>query len=309
MKTFEKAENELYIATYGLPREGNKEKIWESIRKNKEFLKWAIQITQTKHGEDIVNGLAICDAMLAYYKSVDSKIYQELVNAIYSNEEIARIVLDGYSNGGNSFLLMTLWNRDIKLTEGQKQFAVKEAMNKIGTSLYNQRKQEYSKQLDDNNITDDVTVLLDTDGSVNPIGAKAYNLYFDEVFSSLSSTQAHGYGIYDIRYQILRNPNWSTEEKDELVYYFYDDSETYDEYLEEWEWGIINDPANYKGKTLPQLDITELYEYEYDFLLKFYNDKEITDNIWEEIQFCRHMHEVRPAQYELDSEKEYRKDC
>lgn len=28
---------------------------------------------------------------------------------------------------------------------------------------------------------------------------------------------------------------------------FWYDDETYDEYLEQWEWGIINDSVNYKG--------------------------------------------------------------
>lgn len=41
--------------------------------------------------------------MLLDYENVDSNIYQNLINTIYSNTDIARIVLDGASNGGNSF--------------------------------------------------------------------------------------------------------------------------------------------------------------------------------------------------------------
>ena len=64
------------------------------------------------------------------------EVYDKLVKSIYNNKDIARIVLDGYSNGGFSFLLMSLWNPTLKLTEEQKQFAVSEAMNKIGTVKY-----------------------------------------------------------------------------------------------------------------------------------------------------------------------------
>ena len=35
-------------------------------------------------------------------------------------------------------------------------------------------------------------------------------------------------------------------------------------------------------------------------LLKFYGDKETTDRIWEEIQFCKQMHQLRPQQWELE---------
>lgn len=41
-------------------------------------------------------------------------------------------------------------------------------------------------------------------------------------------------------------------------------------------------------------------EYSYDSLLKFYGDKDITDKIWNEIQFCKQMHILRPQQGELE---------
>lgn len=44
----------------------------------------------------------------------------------------------------------------------------------------------------------------------------------------------------------------------------------------------------------------DLYEYSYDMLLKFYGNKEITDRIWDEIQFCKQMHKLRPQQWELE---------
>lgn len=301
MKEFEKIEDKLYYATYCNRESGNPKEIWNSIKNNKKLLEWAIMPTKDRWGErDLVNGLAVCECMLIDYDHVDKDIYQKLVNLIYSNKQIARIVLTGYSNGGYSYLLMTLWNPNLKLTEEQKEFAVREATNKISTVEYEKLVEEYSKKLDEKGITDEQTMSVEFGDSINPVGAKTGNMYINSLFSSLSDTQAHGTGAYDIRYWILRNSNWSLEEKQKLIMDFWDDDELYDECLEEWEWGIINDHANYKGNHMPQLDMDELYDYTYEFLFKFYEDKETTDRIWEEIEFCKQMHKLRPEQWELE---------
>lgn len=301
MENFEKIENDFYISKYGLPRVGNPNEIWKIIKSNKELLNWSIKPVKDKFGKrDIVNGLAICDTILVDYDGVDKNIYQELVNLIYLNEQIARIVQDGYSNGGYSYLLMTLWNPNLKLTEEQKSFAVDEAMNKIGTVRHQNVMNEYSKQLDEKGITDEHTMYTEFGGSLNPVGAKTGNMYMARLFGSLSDTQAHGSGDFDIRYWILKNPNWSLDEKKKLIMDFWSDAEVYDETLEQWEWGVANDYANYKGETLPQFDKSEMYEYSYEELLKFYGDKKTTDRIWSEIQFCKQMHQLRPQQWELE---------
>lgn len=301
MVNVKKLDNELYGATYGLPIVGDKREIWESIRNNVEALREAVKVKRNKLDDgDIVEGLAISDAMLIDYRNVDTVAYNELVNSIYTNTDIARIVIDGASNGGFSFLLMSLWNHDFKLSEEQKAFAVSEAMNKIGTTKYKREKEEYSRKLEEQGITDNMITTLDIDGCVNPIGAKAKNEYFNYVFCALSETQAHGTGAFDIRYHILRNPNWSTEEKQQLVMDFWYDDEAYDEYLEQWEWGIVNDQVNYKGNQLSLFDKAEMYEYSYDALLTFYGNKETTDRIWQEIQFCKQMHNLRPQQWEME---------
>lgn len=304
MQNLRQIENDLYGAIYGIPRKGDANEIWNSIKSNNEILAEAIKIEKDKFGKrDLVKGLTICDCMLIDYESVNQEIYQKLVNLIYSNTDIARIVLDGYANGGYSYLLMTLWNPNLKLTEEQKQFAVREAMNGIGTVKYDECQKEFSQKLAGMGITDDEVVMVELDGSVNPCGRKTANEYMNFVLSSLSDEQAHGTSPFDIRYQILKNSNWTLEEKQKLVYDFWTDDETYDEFLEEWEWGIINDEANYKGESLPQLDKVELYEYTYQELLNFYGDKVTTDNIWNEINFCKLMHKLRPQQWE----KEYQK--
>ena len=191
-----------------------------------------MQVKRDKFDEhDIVKGLTICDSMLIDYNSVDEVAYNNLINSIYTNTDIARIVMNGASNGGYSFLLMSLWNHNLKLTEEQKTFAVNEAMNKIGTTRWQQSEEEFSKKLDDMGISDD---------------------------------------------------------------------EIYDEYLEQWELAIINDLANFKDNPVSQLEKFDLYEYSYEMLLKFYGDKETTDRIWDEIQFCKQMHQLRPQQWELE---------
>lgn len=238
--------------------------------------------------------------MLIDYNSVDEVAYNNIINSIYTNTDIARIVTDGASNGGYSFLLMSLWNHNLKLTEEQKAFAGNEAMNKIGTNRWQQSEEEISKKLDDMGISDDNTTFINIDGYINPIGQKSGSQYMNYMFLILSQIQVHGIGEFDIRYLILRNPNWSLDEKQKLIMDFWCDDETYDEYLEQWEWEIINDSENFKDNPVSLLEKIDLYEYTYDMLLKFYGDKETTDRMWDEIQFCKQMHQLRPQQWELE---------
>lgn len=303
MLDIEKIDNKLYIARYGIPRIGDANSIWNRIRGNSDVLLEAVKVRKNKwKNGDTVNGLAISDFMLVDYKNVNHVAYNELIKSIYTNRDIARIVVDGASNGGYSFLLMSLWNHNWILTDEQKAFAVDEAMNKIGTTRYKKISSEYSKKLDEKGITDDVTTTIEIDGCVNPIGAKSKNEYFNYIFSVLSDTQAHGVGAFDIRYCILRNPNWTLEEKQKLIMEFWEDDETYDEYLEQWEWGVVNDAVDYKEDSLPPFDRYDLFnEWTYEMLLKYFGNKEITDRIWEEIDFCKKMHELRPQQWEIET--------
>lgn len=301
MLNIEKIDKELSIAKYGLPRIGDANVIWTQIKSNSEVLRQAVKIRRNKSNSGyIVNGLAISEAILIDYRDVDQVAYNELIKSIYTNKDIARLVIDGAHNGGYSFLLMSLWNHNIKLTEEQKAFAVDEAMNKIGTIRYKKQKDEYSKRLEEQEITDDIITTIDIDRSVNPIGAKTKNEYNNYIFTMLSDTQVHGWGPFDIRYQILRNPNWTLEEKQKLIIDFWYDDETYDEYLEQWEWGIVNDNENFKGNPLPPFDKYELLnEWTYKMLFEFYGNKETTDRIWSEIEFCKQMHKLRPQQWEI----------
>lgn len=261
-------DNELYNSIYVFPRIGDYKEVWSRIRSNKEVLREAVQVTKDKFGErDIVKGLSIAEFILLDYDNIDLDIYNDLINTIYSNIDIARIVLDGASNGGNSFLLMSLFNPNLKLTEEQKAFAVNEAMNKLGTTRYSE-------------------IKIDN--------------YFQRLLQITSTKQAHGVGAFDIRYYILKNSNWSLEEKRKLVMNFWYDNKVYIEYLEAWEWNIINDYANYKGNPVSQFNMDYLYKYSYNDLLLFYKDEGTTTKIWNEIEFCKLMHKLRPQMRELE---------
>lgn len=268
MGNIDMLDNELYNSIYVYPRIGDYKEVWSRIRNNKEVLREAIQVTKDKFGErDIVKGLSIAELILLDYDNIDLDIYNNLINTIYSNTDIARIVLNGASNGGDSFLLMSLFNPNLKLTKEQKAFAVNEAMNKLGTTRYSE-------------------VKIDN--------------YFQRLFYIISTKQAHGVGAFDIRYYILKNSNWSLEEKQKLVMDFWYDNVMYSEYLNAWEWNIINDNANYKGNPVSQFNIDYLYEYSYSDLLLFYKDEETTTRIWNEIEFCKLMHKIRPQSWELE---------
>ena len=252
---------------------------------------------------DTVKATTICERILLDYKNVDEYIYKELINLIYSNKDIARTVVDGYANGGFSYLLLSLYNPNLKLTEEQKNFAIKEAMNKIGTVKYQQIENEYFNFLKSNNITDDNLEYLDIDGMINPIGQKTKFEFFHSMLSSLSKTQAHGLGNFDIRYHILKNPNWTKEKKEKLVYDFYATDEDWLDCIEAFEWNIINDNDNIKGIDCI-LKRDYLYDYKYEDLTKLFKSKKTINRLWNEIEFCRFLKEVRPPKYEEEIAKQ-----
>lgn len=299
MVDIDKLEHELYKTIYIDKSRTKYLELWSKIRQNNELLKEAIKLCKDKFNErDTVKAPTIAERVLYDYQNVDKDIYQELINLIYQNKDLARIVINGASNGGYSFLLISLFNFDLKLTEEQKIFAVDEAMNKVGTTRWKQIQSKYEKKLDDMGITDDQTVYMDFGGSINPIGAKTGSTYINYMMTSLGREQAHGTGGFDIRYHILRNPNWTLEEKQKLIMDFWTCDSTYDRCLEEWEWAIVNDDANLERCSVSPLEPYFLYDYPYDLLLRFYGDKETTDKIWDEINFCRQMHQLRPHQDE-----------
>ena len=287
-------DKELYFEKYIKKDYDKLNKLWNELKGNKELLEEAIMLTKNKFGEDTLASLSICECLLITYDCVDNEVYQKLVNTIYSNEQIARKVLDGAANGGFSFLLYTLFNQKLKLTEEQKAFAVNEAMNKKGTTRYKKLREEYKQELTQQGINDDQTVVVDLDGIKTPVGAHAFNIYMFGMMYGLSELLAHGQGAYDIRYHILRNSNWTKDEKKKLIDEFWYNPNTYEAYLDRWQWGIINDASSQDI----ELDICYLYDYTYEDILELSsNDKEKADRIWDEINFCRTIRELKVPSY------------
>ena len=273
--------------------------IWEGIKNNIDILKEANKPCKDKFKErDTVKGTAICERILLDYKDIYKDVYQELINLIYSNKDIARTVLDRTSNGGYSYLLMSLFNFNLKLTEEQKAFAVDEAMNKVGAVRWEKQQDMFSHKLDEIGINNEDTVYIETSGSINPIGKKTGMQYFSRMLTAMGREQARGTGEFDIRYHILRNPNWTIEEKQKLIMDFWAWNKEYENCLEQWGWGIVNDDANLKDSVISPLEPYFLYLYKYEALLNFYQSKETTDRIWDEINFCRQMRVLRPIKYE-----------
>lgn len=175
--------------------------IWNKVKKDEQLLLLASDVVKDKFNErDMFASNCIVELMLRFPNQVNRGIYEEVVNKIYNNEDLSRIVLDGASNGGYSLLLYTLNNSKLKLNKEQKEFAYEEAMN-----------QPYTKR------------------------TKDYNVIY-----SLSTKTCHGVFPYDIRYYILGNTNWSDEEKQELVKEFYSDEVQYANFVDQIENNIQN---------------------------------------------------------------------
>ena len=90
MVDIEKLDDALYKSIYGITRVGDYNEICSRIKSNPEVLREAVQVKRDKFDEhDIVKGLTICDSMLIDYNSVDEVAYNNLINSIYTNTDIA----------------------------------------------------------------------------------------------------------------------------------------------------------------------------------------------------------------------------
>lgn len=303
-KTFEEIEGKLYqinhFPSHIVPTINDRKDVkdfWDEIKGKKQLLEWASTVRKDKWGQkDTFNGTTICESMLLDYNNVDSELYNSLMQKIYSNVDLARIVLKGASNGGWSFLLLALQNKNYSLTDKQKAFALNEAMNMYGTTRYTKAMDEFEKELNKNNVSDNDTILVDFGDSTQPVGPKTYAMYMRNLFGSMDSSQAHGVGSFDIRYHILRNPNWTDDEKQSLVHEFWADDEEYAQCMDEWEWDIINDTASFLPHSfMSELDFYELYDYTQDDLMNIYKNEQVVNKLMHEIDFCRKMREYRPV--------------
>lgn len=95
-----------------------------------------------------------------------------MIYKIYSEKSLARVVLDGYSNGGWSFLLYALMNKEQVLTSQQKRFAIREATNKVGTKKSEKEINDYKKRLKKAGKSD---LVLNTE--FGQVDAESFNIY------------------------------------------------------------------------------------------------------------------------------------
>ncbi len=121
------------------------------------------------------------------------------------------------------------------------------------------------------------------------------------VEEAINGDDEFSYNAYDIKYWILRNPNWSLTEKQKLINDFWYDEKEYSEMLEEWEWNIINENSKYflnKDRFIVTNHINA-----YDELSKIFGMTKTSNDVLDEIDFCKKMHELRPPEYESNPKK------
>ena len=254
MENLTREEKYFYNAMYAIPSEYTYEALWKQMSLDRKVLNDAIGVSYDSKTKTFkLNGPIIANSILINYANVPKEIYEELVNTIYTHPDIARIVIDGFSNDNWSFLLMTLINHNLVLNDNQKAFAVREAIDKVTT------------QSKDN----------------------------EEL-----SPKAHGKGYFDIRYFILRNPNWSREEKERLIKSFYPDIHEYSKALERWKLAILIGYLNKNGIT--SKEEIELAKLSCDEIISsIYENKDTSDDIRKEIEFCNMMSELTPSDLTL----------
>lgn len=241
MTEFETIEHEFYEACYPCANSKPRDKraMWKEIKKNKELLKWAIGVYKEKWNNDFLRATTICEFILSNYDSIDKEIYDELVKVIYTYTDIARCK----TPSNFSYLEMTLWNPNLKLTNEQKQYVL------------------------------------------------------DEFRSQASYT--NGTYEFGLRYWILRNSNWTEDEKYKLVYEFYDDEESYQDIFESWEYDILNSDSLNQQSFCSSIDLDYIYDYTDEQLMKLCRSEDNFKEIKELIEFCRLMKKLRPTMWPL----------
>ncbi len=308
-----KIDDELYRVTYQQPDLEKAENLWRSIKGDFKLLQTAMQVVKSKYYErDTFLATAIVECMLIDYPKADedpnqlsliedctyASVYKSLVDKIYSNSDLARIVLDGYSNGGNSFLFYTLLNNGLKLNDEQRAFAIEEAMNKIGTTKYSKQMADFEKELDAEGVTDKITVVVPEFG---PIGKRTLSIYVTEMLMSMDRNQAHGRGEFDIRYYILKNHNFA-DKMQQLIHDFFASAEEYDAIIEYWEWNIVNLCQREDVNSDPIIYLDEIMFIREEEVFRRLSSEQANE-IMDEINFIRKLRELRPMQWELAGQK------
>lgn len=248
-------DTELYRIAYVEKDYKKLKELWLNIRKDEQLLWLASNVIRDKFdGRDVFASNCLVALLLDDYNHVNRGIYEDVVNKIYDNEDLAQIVLGGPANGGYSFLLYTLDNSKLKLNDTQKAFAYNAAMNQPGTER-----------------------------------TKYYNIY------NLILNSCHGVYPYDIRYHILKNHNWSLEEKQAMVQDFYADDETYAKFVDQVENNIQNLYAEV-NQFVPAGDIIYLSDED---IKRLVTNKNKRYEIINETSFAKTLRKIRKPDFTL----------
>lgn len=257
----------LHLALYGYPKSGDAQKLWEEIllkQGNNGLLREAIKPIMNKKGESMIQAPTICDCILKNYTKVDETIYQELVNYIYTIPTIARTKAGGVFSKSNSSFLV-------------------------------QTLQNHNLILNERQKLTAVTEALSMPGAI---------LSNDSETKGTNILKAHGTTPFDIRYEILMNPNWTIEEKANLIYDFYEKDEDFNEVICTWEEDIINNSSFYSQKGFQAMDVNKLYCYSEEELSQYYPNGEIRKIIKDEIRMYELFHQMRPYQVTTENQEE-----
>lgn len=265
-------DTKLHLALYGYPKAGNVQRIWKELLLEKgdnRLLRQAIKPIMNKEGEVMVQAPTICDYILKKSKEVDGAIYQELVDWIYTFPTIAR------TKAGEVFC-------------------------KSNSSFLVQTLQNHDLALDEMQKFVAVSEALSMPGSISS---------FDSETKKQDMSEIYGTTPFDIRYEILMNPNWTIEEKANLIYGFYQEDKDFDRAIHAWEEEIINTSSFYSQKGFQVMNLNKLYYYTEEEISKYYPDDEKRKNIKEEIRMYELFHQMRPQKEitEIQEERSYQK--
>ncbi len=254
------------------------QKYWKKIRKNNDILQEAIKSKKDASGKDVFVAPTICDFLLSEYMITPKEIYTKIVNKIYNNPDLARFSLD-IEGERDTFLLMTLWNDNIDLTEEQKAFAVSEAMNQYGTVKYFKLKDRFM-------------TLINESGLLGEYKINSMEISYNNNFK-------HGETTDDIRYYILRNHNWSIEEKRNLLLDFYMEDGLLANLLLYWNNRVLLILKNDFN-----LILDTCYDLDPEYILNLYKD-DIEDGkqIVKDIELCKLINNLvfSPIPYDVKS--------
>ena len=124
-------------------------------------------------------------------------------------------------------------------------------------------------------------IILEAEDS--PFTKKNYDKY--------NTISIHGGGIFDIRYLIIKNKNFSYQEKKNLFHFFYPDDEMKINILKELEWEVLK---LLKDSTFEDDDYNAIYSKEPNNLTKRLKEIKNEVELIKKINLCKYIKSIIP---------------